>query len=218
MRFILMLVLTMGTLTAAAQPALTYVILGDSTAAGVGGDYEVGIALSTTRVLERQYRVSMTNLAVSGAQFSDVRKKQLPEAEMLRPDLVLLAAGANDVTHLTPLRSIRNDFREIVKRLIAANPKVKIVITGSPDMGSPPRVPRLLRGLAFRRTTSLNRMLVAEAAPYGIVFAPIAQRTGPLFRADRSLFADDEFHPNDRGYATWLPVLEEALAQALQGP
>jgi lysophospholipase L1-like esterase len=199
-------------------PALTYVVLGDSTAAGVGGTYESGIAVSTAKELGRRYRVSLINLAVSGARLDDVRKLQLPAAARLRPDLVLLSAGANDVTRLTGIRSMREDLRAIVQALTAANPGVKIVITGSPDMGSPPRIPWLLRGIASRRTKQVNRMFRAEAATYGLVFAPIAEVTGPRFRRDRSLFADDRFHPNDRGYATWIPVLDEALASSAPAP
>ena len=193
---------------------LTYVVLGDSTAAGVGGTYASGIAVSTTRALQQRHEVTMTNLGVSGARMRDVREKQLPAAEQLRPDVVLLSAGANDVTHLTGVHSMRNDLRELVARLKASNPKVKIVITGSPDMGSPPRIPRLLRGIASQRTKQVNRMFEAEAAALGLTFAPIARITGPMFRRDPSLFAADRFHPNDRGYATWIPVLDEALARA----
>ena len=194
-----------------AGPSLTYVILGDSTAAGVGGDYEQGIAVSTARALGRTRRVSMSNFAVSGARMHDVRTRQLAAAVALRPSLVLLSAGANDVTHLTRVGSMRDDLRAIVEALRVANPDVKIVITGSPDMGSPPRIPRLLRGLASRRTKSVNRMFRAEAESLRLVFAPIAEVTGPLFRRDPTLFAADRFHPNDRGYATWIPVLDEAL-------
>jgi lysophospholipase L1-like esterase len=199
---------------ASAETPLRYLVLGDSTAAGVGGNYEVGIANATARELERRFDVTMSNLGRSGARMNDVRELQLPAGVTLRPDLVLLSAGANDVTHLTRIRSMRDDLREIVKRLRVSNPAVKIVITGSPDMGSPPRVPRLLRGIASLRTQAVNRMFEAEAARLGLVFAPIAKRTGPLFRRDRSLFAEDRFHPNDRGYATWVPVLNEALAVA----
>lgn len=193
---------------------LTYVVLGDSTAAGVGGSYEVGVAVATARELGRRRQVAMTNLAVSGARMRDVRNLQLPAAIALRPEIVLLSAGANDVTHLTPIRRMQTDLRAIVAALVRANPDVKIVITGSPDMGSPPRIPRLLRGLATCRTTQVNRMFRAEAAALDLVFAPIADATGPLFRRDRSLFAEDRFHPNDRGYATWIPVLNAALAKA----
>jgi lysophospholipase L1-like esterase len=109
---------------------------------------------------------------------------------------------------------MRDDLREIVRRLNVANPAVKIVLTGSPDMGSPPRIPWALRGLASCRTRAINQMFRAEAARAHLVFAPIAEVTGPLFRRDRSLFHADRFHPNDRGYATWIPVLNQALAVA----
>jgi lysophospholipase L1-like esterase len=111
---------------------------------------------------------------------------------------------------------MRNSLREIVRRLRIANPSVAIVITGSPDMGAPPRIPRLLRGLATRRTQLANRMFISEAESLALTFAPIALETGPQFRADHTLFAEDRFHPNDRGYATWIPVLYRALREALR--
>lgn len=213
-----------GTLTLSRAPMqfgesgqhLIYLVLGDSTTAGVGGQYDRGLAVTTARELGRQYRVTMTNLSVSGAQMRDVRRLQLADVEALRPDIVLLSAGANDVTHLTPVGSMRRDLREIVQRLRAVNPAVRIVITGSPDMGAPPRIPWLLRGLASHRTKVTNRMFEREAAEQQLTFAPIARTTGPLFRADHSLFAADRFHPNDRGYATWFPALHQALAEALK--
>jgi lysophospholipase L1-like esterase len=194
---------------------LTYLVLGDSTAAGEGAKYEEGIAVGTTRELQRTQDVSMTNVSVSGARIREVVEDQLPRAAHIRPDLVLLSVGANDVTHLTRVGSMRDSLREIVRRLRELNPDVKIVITGSPDMGSPPRVPWLLRGLASWRTKQVNRMFVAEAQALRLTFAPIAAETGPLFRKDHSLFAEDRFHPNARGYATWTAVLNRALAQAL---
>jgi lysophospholipase L1-like esterase len=217
MKWMAAVLLLFPTMELRAADTLTYVILGDSTAAGVGGNYESGIAVATEKALGQRGRVSMTNLAVSGAQMEDVRELQLPDAAALRPDVVLLSAGANDVTHLTTIRSMRADLRTIVETLKSANPEVKIVITGSPDMGSPPRIPRLLRGFAGSRTKAVNRMFVEEATRLGLVFAPIAEKTGPLFRKDPSLFASDRFHPNDRGYATWIPVLNEALAVAVSG-
>lgn len=196
-------------------PALTYVVMGDSTAAGEGGNYESGIAMATTRHLAQRFRVTMFNVSVSGSKYGDVRRDQLASAASLHPDVVLLAAAANDITHLTPTGSMQRDLRAIVQELKASNPAVRIVITGSPDMGAPPRVPWILRGLASLRTRQANRMFVREAAAMGLTFAPIAERTGPLFRRDRSFFSEDAFHPNDRGYAAWTAVIDEALDAAL---
>ncbi len=193
-----------------------YVVLGDSTAAGVGAAADDGIAVLTARHLALTRRVTMRNLGVSGARMRDVVEQQMPEAEAFRPDLVLISAGANDVTHLTPIPSMRRRLRDAVGRLRAANPAVRIVVTGAPDMGSPPRIPWGLRWVASLRTRMVNRMFVAEARKLNLVFAPIAERTGPLFRRDRTLFDADRFHPNSRGYATWAAVLNEALTVAVK--
>src|SRR5687767_9002841 len=86
---------------------VTYVVLGDSTAAGQGADYESGIAAVTARHLAERHPIEMTNLGVSGAKLRDVADGQLPAAERLKPDLVLLSASANDVIRLTTVSSMR---------------------------------------------------------------------------------------------------------------
>lgn len=194
---------------------LRYLILGDSTTVAEGGTYANGIALETARHLGRRQRVEMMNLGVSGAQVTDVLREQLPRIGAFVPDLVLLVVGANDVTHLTSARSVDRDLRQIIDRLIAANCHMRIVVTGSPDMSTPPRIPRLLRGVAGWRTNVLNRVFREQVERYGLTFAPVADETGPLFERDRTLFSADAFHPNDRGYATWIAVINPALDRAL---
>ena len=95
-----------------AGAPLNYVILGDSTAAGVGAAYDQGIAMGTTRQLAQTRRVTMTNLGVSGARIHDVVRDQLSAAQALKPELVLLSVTANDVTHLTRIAPMRRDLRE----------------------------------------------------------------------------------------------------------
>jgi lysophospholipase L1-like esterase len=196
--------------------ALHYLILGDSTVVGEGGTYANGIAVETARHLAAGgRRVVLKNVAVSGARMKDVRREQLPRIDGFKPDVVLLAAGANDVTHLTTGGSVERDLRRVIEALVAVNPEVRIVMTGAPDMSTPPRIPRLLRGVAGWRTNVLNGIFRRQAERKGITFAPIAEQTGPLFARDKTLFDDDEFHPNDRGYATWIPVINRALAAAM---
>ena len=198
-----------------AGPSLSYIVLGDSTGAGQGAAYEDGIAVMTARRLAKTRTVILRNFSVSGAKTEEVLAEQLPAAENTRPDLVLIAVGANDVTHLTRIRSVEHSLVQIILRLRAANAHVVIVLTGSPDMGAPPRVPRLLRPIAGWRTQRLNLMFESVATAKGVTFAPIARATGRFFRQDHSLFAGDHFHPNARGYATWLPTLDRAIGDDL---
>lgn len=200
-------------------PTLHYLVLGDSTAVGMGGVYSRGIALRTAdRLSEAGQTVLMKNLAVSGAQLSDVSTDQLERLGEFRPDVVLLSVGSNDVTHLTAARSAERDLRLIFDELIRLNCDVRIVVTGAADMTTPPRVPALLRGLAGWRTRVLNEVFERETRRYGFSFAQIARVTGPLFSRDPSLFSEDRFHPNDRGYATWIDVINPALDQAMAAP
>ena len=200
--------------TLGSGPSLAYVVLGDSTAAGQGAPYDHGIALATARHLASANRVTLTNLAVSGARMRDVELRQVPAAVRRRPDIVLIAAGANDVTGLTPARTVTRSLDAAVRRLRSTNPEVDIVVTAAPDMGSIPRLAQPLRIVAGWRTRQLNAAIEDLASRRDLVLAPIARKTGPAFRRDANLFAVDRFHPNARGYATWIPVLTEALDAA----
>jgi len=205
-----------GAMTFGSGDALQYLVLGDSTAVGEGGTYANGIAVATARHLAAAgRRVVMKNLGVSGARMADVAREQLPRLDGFAPGIVLIAAGANDVTHLTPAGSVDRDLRRAIAALVAANPGVRIVLTGAPDMSTPPRIPWLLRGLAGWRSNVLNRVFRKMAERDGVTFAPIAEQTGPLFERDKTLFDSDQFHPNDRGYATWIPVIDRALDDAM---
>jgi len=192
-------------------PAIRYAVIGDSTAVGQGGVYDEGIAMATARHLAQQGSVTMHNFAISGARMHDVRTKQLPQALKSRPDVVLISAGANDVTHLTAVDSISSDMRQIIAELRTANPDIRIVITGSPAMGSVPRFPQPIKYFAGVRTKQVNAELRAVAIEKQVIFAPIAEKTGPIFLENPQLFAKDKFHPTTEGYKTWIPVLNDAL-------
>lgn len=198
-------------------PALAYAVIGDSTSAGQGGDYERGIALATARHLARERRVTLVNASISGARADDVASEQVEIAAAQAPDVALLAFGANDVIRLTTLRTVRAATETIVERLVAANCDIKIVLTGAPAMGAVPRFAQPLRWVAGLRTRQVNRAIAAIVAERRLTPAPISAETGPLFARDPRLFAADRFHPNERGYATWVPVLTRALDRALEG-
>lgn len=201
----------------AGRPELTFAVLGDSTGAGQGAPYEAGIAVACARLLAAgERRVTLVNRSVSGAKLADLRRDQLEPAAALRPDVVLIAAGANDVTGFTTPGSVRDELEQIVRRLRAASPAVRIVVTGSPDIGSSPRLAQPLRAVAGLRARQVNVAVRDVVAREGLAFAPIAERTGPLFKRDRSLFSGDRYHPNARGYATWRRPLAEALAAAIR--
>jgi lysophospholipase L1-like esterase len=193
-------------------PPLELVVLGDSTAAGQGAPYADGIARAAARTLAAEGRaVTWRNLAVSGATWGDVREKQLAAAARVRADVVLVSAGANDVTAGRSGGAVREDVAAVVAGLRAGNPGVRVLLTGVPDMGSVPRLPQPLRWLAGERARSLNGAVREVGARLGVRVVPILERTGPVFRRDPGLFSVDRFHPDARGYGVWNAVIAEAL-------
>jgi lysophospholipase L1-like esterase len=144
---------------------------------------------------------------------ADVLRDQLPRAKGVVPDVVLIAAGANDVVHLTGRGEVMDALRTLIRALAQKNCRVKVVITGSAEMGSTSRFLWPLNALAHARTAWLNEGFRALAAEESVTFAPIADEVGPRFAADPTLFAEDRYHPNGRGYALWSQTLARALDQ-----
>ena len=194
---------------------LIYVVIGDSTGAGRGAPYLDGIAVKTAEHLAKDSVVAMTNFSISGAVAADVIKEELKDAAALRPDLVLLSVGANDATHFTPSSKLSSELNTIVTALIQANPDVKIVVTGSPQLGSVPRFAQPLRWFAGSQTARVNRVFAKVVQARKLTWAHIADETGSIFAKDHTLFAADDFHPIAIGYAVWMPILNKALDQAL---
>jgi lysophospholipase L1-like esterase len=199
-------------------PALTYVVMGDSTSIGQGTDYSHSYALASAEHLAVNYRVKFINVGISGATAKSVLNIQLPQAVKYKPDVVLLAVGANDATHFTSGKSIQTSLQHIIDGLKQANCKVRIVVTGSPAMDSVSRFPWPAKQLMGLRTKQVNAAFAPVIKQNDLTFAPIAAKTRAAFLADPTLFAADKFHPDARGYDLWKPVINQALDQALKAP
>ncbi|HEY8202864.1 MAG TPA: SGNH/GDSL hydrolase family protein [Actinomycetota bacterium] len=195
---------------------LRFVVLGDSTAAGLGAgsaDRSYPVLLAR-RLAEAGFRVDLIDLGVSGARTADVAAKQAPGAAAAHPDLVLVAIGGNDVTHLTHLAAVRHDMRAALVALRATG--ARVVVAGVPDMRAHAFL-EPLRSIAGRRGRVVSRAIEAVARDQGVAFVPLAERTGHFFAEDPGgTFSSDLFHPGPGGYRRWADAIYPALAQALE--
>jgi lysophospholipase L1-like esterase len=197
-----------------AGPKLLYVVMGDSTAAGRGAAFNNSITMGTAQHLAESHDVTLINLGVSGALIHDLIARQLPEAIRAKPDIVLLSVGGNDVVHFTSDENIKTDMRRILSDLTNSNPKLRVIVPGSGDVGSCPRFLQPLRTVAGIETRRVNNDIekVVRSFPQAL-WVPLAEMTGPTMARDPSLFSEDKFHPNDRGYALWIKILNEAMVK-----
>lgn len=194
---------------------LRFAVLGDSTAAGVGAG-SPGLsypALLAERLGRDGYRVALIDLGLSGARVADLPRDQAPRAAAMAPDLVLVVMGANDVTHVTPLRSVRRDMRAALRLLAATGPRV--VVTGVPDMRARAFL-QPLRTLAGWRGKAVSRAIEGVAREAAVPFVPLAELTGHFFEEDPDgHYSADGFHPGPGGYARWADAISPALFEAL---
>ncbi len=205
-----------GTFGEPGGDELTFVVLGDSTAAGVGAGAPADAypQLLARRLAGDGYRVALRVFGVSGARVEDVRREQLERAIAADPDLVFMAIGANDTTHLTPLDDVRRDTALVLGRL-EAETGAEIVVAGAPDMRAPAFL-QPLRWLSGWRGRQVAGAVEEAGTDAGVAVVELAKETGPLFESDPDRYhSADDFHPSADGYELWAnaiyPVLNEAL-------
>lgn len=207
-----------GSFGAPDAPRLRLVVLGDSTAAGLGVDDPADAypALLARRLAEAtDTRVELTALGISGARVEDVADEQAPAAAALDPDVVFVGIGANDVTHLTSLDDVRDRMERVLR--ILQETGATVVVAGPPDM----RVPvwhQPLRQLSYLRGRQVENAIAEVARASGVPVVELAEETGPYFEADpEAHFGADGFHPGPLGYRRWadaiFPVLLEAVRE-----
>ena len=173
-----------------AKPGeLLYVAIGDSTAQGIGasrpGRSYVGVVAAYIRASTSR-RLRVVNLGISGATVGIAIAKELPALAKLRPDLVTVSIGANDMPTFEPAR-----FQSQIEQLFDALPPHAIVAD----------LPTFYFLPAERQVRVANAILRAAAAERNLrvvdLHATMARQGawGVITQ-----FAGDLFHPNDRGY------------------
>jgi lysophospholipase L1-like esterase len=174
----------------------TYVAMGDSFTAGVKDD-EPRWADEVARALGPDTRYE--NLAWVGATSKDVEQQQVERALELRPDLITLICGANDV--LLSTRPDPTEYAErlsrMFERLRREAPDAEIMTATYPDISQfldlrPRSRARVEQGMllfndACRTVAQRHDIALLDGFDH-----PAA--------TDRDTYADDGFHPSEEGH------------------
>jgi acyl-CoA thioesterase-1 len=177
------LVASLGPRAAANEPVI--VALGDSLTAGFGvAAEEAWPALLENRLSREGYRYRVVNAGVSG-DTSAGGLRRVPWVLRARPDIAIVALGANDGLRGQSVEALAANLTEIVERLRAGGAQVLLA-----GMRVPPNY-----GADFARA-------------FARVFADVAQRAQVAFMpflldgvaADPRLNLLDGIHPNAAGH------------------
>jgi acyl-CoA thioesterase I len=179
---------------------LLYVAIGDSAAQGIGASapHRGYVGLLAEHIRQQSGRtLRVINLSVSGATVALAVRDQLPRFLKLKPDIVTVAIGANDIALWDPVT-----FETDIRHLFATLPPFAIVAD----------LPCFHLPHNERKVAVANRILRQVAAEQRLTVAPlhaITKRQG--LRSVATQVANDMFHPNDRGYRVWADAFLPAV-------
>ena len=193
----------------AVHPWRRYIALGDSFTEGVG-DPEPSLPGGNRGWADRVAEVlsqgvpdfAYANLAVRGKLIEQIIAEQLDAAVALKPDLVTISAGGNDVIRPgTDPDAIAKRFEYAVSRLGATGATV-VVFTGV-DVGFSP-VFRRIRG----KVAIYNENVRAIAERHDAI---VADMWALKAVQDSRFWADDRLHPNALGHHEIARMVLRAL-------
>jgi lysophospholipase L1-like esterase len=177
----------------------TYAALGDSfTAGGGAGEGERWADRLAASLRARNADLVYRNLALDGATSAAVLE-QLPAALALRPDLITVICGANDVllTSRPDVEGYERRFSAILGGLREGVPEAAILTASAPESWHflelrPRTKARLVQALG-----ELNAVTRAVAARHRV---PCLDVAGHPALSDRENFSADGLHPSPLGH------------------
>lgn len=179
-------------------PTRRVLVLGESTAAGVGVEtHDQGLASQLAKQLHQRtgQTIAWHTFGINGIRLGTLIRK-IETAELPEADVVLLSMGVNDTTGFTPRFRFRRQLREL-RRLIASRYCGPLLLLNVPPMHLFTALPSPLRYVVGWRARQLDRVYqhLAGKAPADFVYLDYPTVTNP------ALLASDGYHPGPEGYA-----------------
>ena len=191
-----------------------YVAMGDSFTEGVGDSVDGFVKLGAVDRVAAALRQSnpdlqYTNLAKHGLLVGEIREQQLETALHLKPDLVSVVAGANDImTGRFSAARWEQEFQTMFEALTQAG---AVVISATvPDFAILRTLKEPLQARVKGNIMRGNGVIQRLAAQYQVV---LVDAWTISTRSDREDWSEDGVHLNSRGYLKFaqetLKILEQ---------
>ncbi len=191
-------------------PRLRLLVLGDSSAAGVGvADQGEALAGRLVALLSVDHRVQWRLEAGTGDRLADLpgRIERLEDEPF---DVVVVAIGVNDATGRTSTAAWRRGLRRLLADLDAHCGEPPVLVCAIPPMQAFPALPRPLAGWLGMAAARLN-----EASRTLLSGAPRARLLPFEFEPDPRWMCEDGFHPSAAGYRRWAEAVAAAVRERI---
>lgn len=187
-------------------PRLRLLIIGDSSAAGVGvGNQSDALLGQVLARLQDDYEVKFDLVAETGARTSDVLS-WLPGLPAARYDVVVTALGVNDVTKGRSLKMFLRQQERLIDQCQRSFDTRLILVSGLPPVDQFPALPNPLRWAlgwqAQRFDRHLDQLVQGKSGVQKLQFD---------MALNQSAMATDGFHPGSKVYARWAARVVEQI-------
>lgn len=195
--------------------ALRVLIVGDSSAAGVGAahqDEALAGRLAQALATRLCQPVGWQLVATSGHR-STQALAQLQAAELVAADVLITSLGVNDVVDQVAPRDALAAL-DAIDALARDRAGVRLSLhCAAPPMQAFPLLPQPLRWFFGRQAACFNAALAAQVA--GQPARQVVRLPEAMQRNAAALMAADGFHPGPPGYALWAEALADQVLAAL---
>ena len=204
--------------SSASSDTIRYLALGDSYTIGTGASSSsrswpavVGRRLSQ----QTGRKVEVKNPAVNGFTTLDLIENELPYLERIKPDLVTILIGVNDLvrgrTAVEYRGSVVTIYDEVAGRQLPPGRTLAIsipnwsVVPAVRQFGDPEEIRQL--------TDSFNDVAREEAETRGFTWVNITTASISEL-GSAGWISSDDLHPGDNQYAAWAEVIWHNLSPA----
>lgn len=184
----------------------TILVVGDSTAVGVGSASSESVAARLADWLD----ASVENRAVSGAKVIDITK-QIQNAQNTHYDLVIVHGGANDVIYGSSYETVSTEIRRILSTAHSLSEHVVLLTAG--DIGQAPLWPRPVGMYLTHRTEKLRNTIMPLVTESDGLYIDLYTFGDPFSTDPKKYYAPDFLHLSGEGYGVWFDFIVREMKE-----
>ncbi|MEM9104354.1 MAG: SGNH/GDSL hydrolase family protein [Pseudomonadota bacterium] len=199
-----------GQIGSSGQPRYSLLVIGDSSAAGVGADHveeTLGCQIAQHLHTKTGSTVAWRNAGSNSAISEQLRDHVVPNLERLPYSHVVLAVGTNDMKNFLTAKRFKRGFGGLLYAVKARWPEAQIIWSPMIDMRTVPAFPSLLATIMEMRGRIINRVGQQLCRERYALAAPQLDSSNPAG------FSVDGFHASAAGYEYWAELLARTILE-----
>jgi len=187
---------------------LRYLALGDSFTIGTGASDP---SRSWPSIIAARLGAELTNPAVNGYTTLDLIRDELPYLERIKPDLVSILIGVNDLVQGRTPDQYRDSLTRIYDAVAALEVRPRVVAVSIPSWSYVPAAADFGgKEHVASQTAVFNAVAELEALARSFTWVDITGASTSGIGTE-GWIASDDLHPGDAQYAAWAEAIWSAV-------